>query len=489
MRAKARLRKQLQHQLDDANSYAEWLGAAEQLDELEGLLAWREESGTPMLHEGLIREHINQMRRLRKRSETRPLTRVLQESLYRHLGELSNPDLYAVARTGTKRLVGEFLAEVECSMNFICDNELPGVSEEKKLHLFKEAERVFGHTALMLSGGAAFGIYHVGVTRALWEQDLLPEVIAGSSMGAIIAATICSRNDAELAAFFQAPEKVHRDALHWLPLTQMWEQGHAMDPNQLLEHIQANVGHHSFQEAYAHSGRTLNISVSPTRVRQKPRLLNELASPEVMIDSAVLASCAVPGVFPPVTLRARDKTKGAQGESPYMPTETWIDGSVHGDLPMNRMARLHNVNKTIVSQANPHVLPFISHHHEYGPKASIKKAVGSLVHSQVASLLELTRNTWSSAMIRPYLEQAHAMATQSYLGDINIQLPFKPLLYRKVLANPTDEDLAMYIRLGEQATWPRLAMIHDQTVISRAFRNCIRRLKQRAGTERQAVAE
>ena len=152
------------------------------------------------------------------------------------------------------------------------------------------------------------------------------------------------------------------------------------------------------------------------------------------------------------------------------------------------MARLHNINRTIVSQANPHVLPFISHHFERGLGASFRQATSSLVHAHVSTLLELTRNTWSSSMVRPLIEQAHSMATQSYLGDINVQFPFRPLLYRKVLANPDADDLAMYLRIGEHATWPMMAMIEDQTLVSRTFRDCIDRLKQRAGAERRRIA-
>ena len=37
----------------------------------------------------------------------------------------------------------------------------------------------------------------------------------------------------------------------------------------------------------------------------------------------------------------------------------WSDGSVHQDLPMVRLSELFNVNHFIVSQTNPHVLPFL----------------------------------------------------------------------------------------------------------------------------------
>lgn len=483
--SKRKNRKQLQQQLAEAETYEQWQMTAEALDEMDGLLEWREKSGTPLLHEGLIREHMQLMQTNRKQGNTRALTRVLQESLYRHLGELSNPDLYAVARTGTKSLATDFLDEVERSMRFVCDNPLPGVSVQQKLNLFRKAEQVYGRPALMLSGGAAFGIYHIGVTRALWLQGLLPDVIAGSSMGAIVAGAICSRNNAELADFYRSPDAIHREAFRWLGPRAMWQKGYAMDQAQLHRHIRTNLGSWSFDEAYQHSGRTLNISVSPTRTRQKPRLLNELASPEVLIDYAVLASCAVPAIYPPVTLQARDTEAGPNSSTPYMPTERWMDGSVHGDLPLLRLARLHNVNKTIVSQANPHVVPFISHHHQRGVKASIKQAAVSLMHGQLSTALKLTPKFGRSAIFRPYLEQAYAMASQTYLGDINIHFPFRPMLYGKILSNPGPDDVAMFIRLGEKETWPRLAMIRDQTRISRTFAECVGKLKERAGQDRR----
>jgi len=475
-------REQLQQQLATAETYEQWLPAAEALDELEGLLAWRREPGSELLHETLIRDHMFTMRHYRERGDTEGLNRVLQESLYRHLGELSNPDLYGVARTGTKYLATEFLDEVEASMKYICDHSMPGVTEAQKLTLFQNAERVFGRPALMLSGGAAFGIYHIGVTRALWSQGLLPDVIAGSSMGAIVAGGICSRNDAELEQLFYEPGCIHLDAFRWLEPSRIWKDRHAMDQDQLLRHIQANVGRLSFREAAERSGRVLNISVSPTRTRQKPRLLTAMASPDVLVDSAVLASCAVPGIYPPVTLQARDRAQGEAGVKPYMPTERWIDGSVHGDLPLMRMARLNNVNRTIVSQANPHVLPFISHHQQRGGRTSVRQVVASVLKTQVATTLELTRNAWASTMLRPVFDQAHAVTTQPYLGDINIQFPFRPALYRKVLSNPSVEDLEMYLRLGERATWPKMAMIRDQTRVSRIFADCIATLKERSDT-------
>jgi predicted acylesterase/phospholipase RssA len=50
------------------------------------------------------------------------------------------------------------------------------------------APRIHPHWALVLSGGAARGIAHIGVLRALEEEGLRPGLVCGTSMGALIGA-------------------------------------------------------------------------------------------------------------------------------------------------------------------------------------------------------------------------------------------------------------------------------------------------------------
>jgi predicted acylesterase/phospholipase RssA len=48
---------------------------------------------------------------------------------------------------------------------------------------------------------------------------------------------------------------------------------------------------------------------------------------------------------------------------PYNPRSTGFrfqDGTVGSDLPMQRLAELFNINTFIVSQVNPHIVPFVS---------------------------------------------------------------------------------------------------------------------------------
>ena len=85
-------------------------------------------------------------------------------------------------------------------------------------------------------------------------------------------------------------------------------------------------------------------------------LLNAITSPNVYIRKAVMASCAVPGIYPPVILEAKNKNGRRQ---PYLPQRRWVDGSVSEDLPAKRLARLYGVNHYVASQTNPVVLWFI----------------------------------------------------------------------------------------------------------------------------------
>lgn len=464
-------RHQLEKALKQANTYAEWLTIAEKLDTVDGLIKWRRHDDSNVYHASLIREHIRRMQALRQNNNLIDLATLLEESMYRHLGELNNPELYQDARSGTKYIVTEYLDEVERSLRTLCEQPIPNMPESRKLILFEQAERIYGRPALMLSGGAAFGVYHLGVVKALWEQKLLPQTLAGSSMGAVVAAAVCNRSDAEVDLFFREQMgSINSQMARWRSPRDMWQYRSAMDERQLLESIIANVGSATFSEAYQRSGRILNITVSPTRTHQKPRVLNYMTAPNVLVEYAVLASCAVPLLFPPVALKAR----GADGQQvPYMSTETWIDGAMRSDLPQDRLARLHNINQTIVSQANPIVIPFITHRQQRGARAFGKYVFASIIHTGSAELLGMGRQLFGKTAMSPVLNHAHALAAQNYLGDINIRFPFKPKAYLKVISPPTAQGLADYIRLGEHATWPQIPMIYDLTRISRVFLECI----------------
>ena len=75
------------------------------------------------------------------------------------------------------------------------DEEIP---TDAKLAFFNETRHAYGRTALLLSGGAYLGFYHIGVVKALFLEGLLPRVISGASAGSLVAAMVGTKSDAEL---------------------------------------------------------------------------------------------------------------------------------------------------------------------------------------------------------------------------------------------------------------------------------------------------
>ena len=71
-------------------------------------------------------------------------------------------------------------------------------------------------------------------------------------------------------------------------------------------------------------------------------------------------------------------------------------------------------------------------------------------------------------------DHLHGLAAQRYAGDILIHPSFEPGMLARVLKNPSLEQLEGFIRDGERATWPHLAQVRDQTLLSRTFEALLR---------------
>ena len=75
------------------------------------------------------------------------------------------------------------------------------LSHKEKLIYLKELQHIQGRTVLCLSGGACLGLYHTGVVLELWRQKLLPQIISGSSTGAMIASYFCVHLESKYPQF------------------------------------------------------------------------------------------------------------------------------------------------------------------------------------------------------------------------------------------------------------------------------------------------
>lgn len=458
--------------LDQAQDYASWREISLELDTLEGADAWKQDDTSDDYDHLLIKERLAEMRALRKNGDVRQLVFNLYEGLHGNLGNITSLSLYSVARVGTKQLIEQYTEEVARCLDYLCAGDFPDFPEDEKIVFFKRTGTVFGRSALMLSGGATLGMFHLGVIKALNEHRLLPKVISGSSAGSIIAGIVGTRDDQQLQQIF-APGGLNLRAFQSVSLRRALQGGAVMDGGQLERCLMENIGEDSFTEAFERTRRIIGITVSPADPHQHGRLLNYLAAPHVLMRRAILASCAVPGVFPPVMLEARDY----RGEVvPYMPSKRWVDGSLANDLPMLRLARLHNCNHYIVSQTNPHIVPFMT---DVAPKRGLLPLARELASSGSRGALTLARTHMDPYGAGRVLNKIDNITKQKYSGDVNIFPRQSPRQLLGMFSNPSADDIQQYIREGERATWPKIERIRNQTRISRTFDDCLALLKQR----------
>ena len=172
--------------------------------------------------------------------------------------------------------------------------------------------------------------------------------------------------------------------------------------------------------------------------------------------SAVLASCAVPILFPPVRLTS----KRHDGQyTPYMGATRWVDGSVRSDFPQEKMARLYNINYTIASQANPHIVPFMQDDISRFRKGTLswpKRIVRRQSVVFTKGIMDFAReHAGSLPPVRRLLDHGYGVVDQRYYGDVNIVGKYSLRHYSYMLQNPRPHLFKVLQREGERATWPK----------------------------------
>ena len=175
--------------------------------------------------------------------------------------------------------------------------------------------------SLVLSGGGLKGLAHIGVLRALEERGLVPSLVVGSSIGSLIGAAWAAG----------------------VPLRQMEARARAVRRRDIFQVAHTDVAFRRLQAPALYRREPLEFLVrslvGDVTFRDLPRrlLVNtvDLHSGmqvlwglpgllDTMVADAVVASCALPGIFPPRVINGR----------------SYVDGAVVENLPVRLAASL-----------------------------------------------------------------------------------------------------------------------------------------------------
>ncbi|MBC8156330.1 MAG: patatin-like phospholipase family protein [Bacteroidetes bacterium] len=172
---------------------------------------------------------------------------------------------------------------------------------------------------LVLSGGGARGIAHIGVLKALVEQNIQIDRISGTSAGALVGA---------LFAHGYPPDeilKIIETAGFMRHLRPAWSRMGLLSLNGVIDLFREYIPHDSFE----HLKIPLHVvAVDLNAGEQEVFDEGELIRP-------VLASCCLPGIFEPFVLHKRQ----------------FVDGGVLNNLPVEPLE--HKVDYIIGSHCNP----------------------------------------------------------------------------------------------------------------------------------------
>jgi len=466
-------RGHLRQKLAEATNYAQWVDAAQAFDAVTGRERWKQRRRSGLYDHAMIGEKLDRLRGLLQQGDSRGLMFEIEEGVHGNLGGMGKPILHNKAQFGTKQLISDYVAAVADTLTHLEAVDDPMIPVATKVDLFRRASHCYGRTALMMSSGGMLMFFHFGVAKSLFEQGVLPNVISGSSAGAIVAAVLGTRTDAELDGFFK-PENLYFGEA-WSPnrLEQFTGLRRIFGTESFERTFDRLIPDLTFREAFERSGRNISISVSPCERHQTPRLLNAVTSPHVLIRSAVRASCAVPGLFEPVQLLARDQN----GQTVPFLKSRWIDGVFAADLPAKQLARLYGTNHYVVSYVNPVLLLTFRDHKTQGYGL---KPIVDLMKGTARSLLKaadpLIGKYVPASSVGVVHKVAHDILSQDYVGDINIT-PRRRLFSPLRLVSPyTHKEIGELMLEGERQTWPRLEMIRISSQISRTLDGILARI-------------
>lgn len=482
----------LKSSLAMCSSWSAWRAIAEEIDNLTSRVEWKQ-SSSPELYDAVqLQEFSQKLWDSRLHENVRVLAFQMQRIFSRKSCYFSNPALYSHCCVGTKYELEAFISNIVEYLHFICKSPVNDWSWKDKLRFFQRIRKSYGRSALCLSGGGAHAMFHVGVVKALLSANALPNIVNGTSGGSIIAGMLAIYTDQEIREQDLLNSRIqfrYGEHNRWLPTlySQFWrflKHGVLVNHEEFIRTAKAYYSEYTFEQAYRKTQREVCITVTHSFHNNKssqPLVLNHVTSPNVLIWSAVTASCALPGLMEPQKLWCRDHT-GIVSEYHHS-NETVVDGSLHADIPISRLSELFNAQFFIVCQVNPHVTPFLRDRTiESDPSTPVFLKLLTHYESSIQEDILHRLNRLVKARVIPKLYRQDftgIINAQKYSGDLTIIPKVSFLMRFKILSNPTQTDMLEYIQQGQNATFPNITRIQHSLIWERTLEACVRYISKK----------
>jgi TAG lipase / lysophosphatidylethanolamine acyltransferase len=503
-----------------AETYEQWHLLQGEIDRLLGLDTWRRRSESRHYDWFKISQQKREIERCQVNGDILNLCGMLRMHPVRNLYDILSPRLYTIAHAGTKLLIEDYVRQVQSCVSHLAaiSGTQAGFNSQTKMELFHDTTHTFGRTTLVLQGGSAFSMCHIGVVKALHLRGLLPRIITGTATGALVAALVGVHTDDELLevltgkgidlSSFQRSRTRRRKLADDAPSGTKWLQavrrrsarflrtGHIFNIRVLEECAQDNLGDVTFEEAFSKTGRILNVTVALPNEVGIPQLLNYITAPHVLIWSAVVASTATSKTFyAPVQLYCKNEIGSTE---PFVATDLPALRSKQAstrrgiaklqEAPLKRIGELFNVNHFIVSQTRPYLAPFVRAEQNYpGHHSALLNTAVSLLSGEVFHLLsQLNSLGWlPTSLCRLLMDETIPSNSRWAKISLTPDLTFRDLL--ALFDTPTEHLLDEWIMRGERSVWPAIPELRVRCGIEfeleRAYESVRRRSPEQLGVE------
>jgi TAG lipase / lysophosphatidylethanolamine acyltransferase len=512
--------KSLRKASRSAGTYDQWHNLEAQIDRLLGLDVWRQKNDSKYYDWFKISQQKREIERCQVNGDILNLCGMLRMHPVRNLYDMLSPRLYTKAHAGTKLLIEDYIRQVQSCVSDLAaiSGTRAGFNSQTKMELFHDTSHAFGRSTLVLQGGSAFSMCHIGVVKALHLRGLLPRIITGTATGALVAALVGVHTDDELLevlagkaidlSSFERSRMRRRKLADDAPSGTKWLQairrrsarfvrtGHIFNIRVLAECAQDNLGDITFEEAYAKTGRILNVTVALPNEVGIPQLLNYITAPHVLIWSAVVASTATSKtLYAPVQLYCKNETGSTEPfvAMDYTPnTSKQRTGSSRGgaelqEAPLKRIGELFNVNHFIVSQTRPYIAPFVRAEQNYAGHSTFLNILIRLISGEVFHALnQLNSIGWlPTPLCRLLMDETIPSNSRWAKISLTPDLTFRDLL--ALFDTPTEHSLDEWIIRGERSVWPAVPELRVRCGIEfeleRAYENVRRRSPEQIGVE------